>query len=279
MGVKTTQKVTNALFTVSGLITIAILIIVVSYILINGISVINLDFIFSKPLDSGRDGGIFPMISSSIYLLVVTLLIAIPLGVGSAVYMVEYNRSVKFEVSIRFLSQILASVPSIVFGLFGLTFFIFFLKMDWSIFVAGLILALMSAPTIFQVAEVSLRVVPDMYKEASYGLGATKWQCITSVILPNAIGGIFTGIILALTRAFSEAAAVMYLVGSSLDIPTSIFDTGRPLPLHLYVLASEGISMENAYGTAFVLVAIVLAITLLSNYLISRYQTKRGFSS
>lgn len=276
MSAKTSQKLFNSLFKISGFITILLLLIIVGYILINGIDVINFEFIFSHPMESGKYGGIFPMILSSIYLIVIALLIAVPVGVGSAVYMVEYNKNHKLEIFIRFLSQVLSAVPSIVFGLFGLAFLVFFLKMGWSIFAGGLILALMSIPTIFQVSEVSLKTVPEIYKEGCYGMGATKWQCICSIVLPLSIGGIFTGIVLALTRAFSEAAAVMYLVGSSLEMPTSIFDTGRPLPLHLYVLASEGISMENAHGTAFVLIMIVLIITVLSNFIISRYQSNVG---
>lgn len=279
MAAKTMQKFTNSLFIISGLITLSLLVIIVGYILIKGFHVVNFEFIFSKPIDSGKSGGIFPMILSSLYLLVITALISVPIGVGSAIYIVEYNKNQKLEDFIRFMSQILASVPSIVFGLFGLAFLVFFLKLGWSILTGGLILALMSVPTIFQVSEVALKSVPEIYKEGCYGMGATKWQCIKSIVLPAAISGIFTGIILALTRAFSEAAAVMYLVGSSLDIPTSLLDTGRPLPLHLYVLASEGISMENAYGTAFVLIVIVLIITVLSNFLISRYQSRVGVLS
>lgn len=279
MMAKTTQKITNSLFIISGFLTLSILVIITGYILVNGFSVIDLEFILSHSIDSGRSGGIFPMIISSFYLLAVTMMIAVPIGVGSAIYMVEYNRNQKLEVFIRLLSQILSSVPSIVFGLFGLAFLVFFLKVGWSLLTGGLILALMSIPTIFQVSEVAIKTVPEIYKEGCYGMGATKWQCIKSIVLPTAIGGIFTGIILALTRAFSEAAAVMYLVGSSLEMPLSLLDTGRPLPLHLYVLASEGISMENAYGTAFVLIVIVLAITLMSNFLISRYQTKMGLLS
>ncbi len=279
MATKTMQKLTNSLFIISGVITLTLLVIIVGYILIKGFHVVNFEFIFSKPIDSGKSGGIFPMILSSIYLLVITTLISVPIGVGSAIYIVEYNKNQKLEDFIRFMSQILASVPSIVFGLFGLAFLVFFLKLGWSILTGGLILALMSVPTIFQVSEVALKSVPEIYKEGCYGMGATKWQCIKSIVLPAAIGGIFTGIILALTRAFSEAAAVMYLVGSSLDIPTSLLDTGRPLPLHLYILASEGISMENAYGTAFVLIVIVLVITILSNFLISRYQSRVGVLS
>ncbi|MBQ8017973.1 MAG: phosphate ABC transporter permease PstA [Methanobrevibacter sp.] len=276
MHVKSIQKITSFWFKLSGAITLAILMIIVSYILIKGIGAINLEFLLTKPVDSGREGGILPMILSSLYLLAVTSFIAIPLGVGSALYMAEYNKNPRLEVVIRFISQVLASVPSIVFGLFGLAFLIFFLKTGWSLLSGGVILSLMSMPTIYQVSEVALKSVPEHYKEGCYGMGATKWQCITSIILPTAASGIFTGIILALTRAFSEAAAVMYLVGSSLEMPTSLLDTGRPLPLHLYVLATEGISMENAYGTAFVLIAIVLTITILSNHIISKYEIKLG---
>ena len=129
-------------------------------------------------------------------------------------------------------------------------------------------------PTIFQVSEVSLKSVPEAYKEASYGLGATKWQTIQKVILPTALPGIVTGIILGITRAISEAAAVMYAVGSSIKIPLSIFDPGRPLALHLYILATEGISLENAYGTAAILVIMVLLITFITNFVVDRYQKK-----
>ena len=132
----------------------------------------------------------------------------------------------------------------------------------------------MAIPTIFQVAEVTLTSIPESYKEGSYGLGATKWQTIANVVLPAAIPGIITGIILAMTRAISEAAAVMYAVGSALTVPISIFDPGRPLPLHLYVLATEGISLDNAYGTAAVLVVIVLILTIITNFVVDKYQRK-----
>lgn len=151
--------------------------------------------------------------------------------------------------------------------------------MGWSILTGGVILALMSVPTIFQVSEVALKSVPEMYKEGCYGMGATKWQCIKSIILPISIGGIFTGIILALTRAFSEVRKQNVSCRIISEMPISILDNGRPLPLHLYLLASEGISMENAYGTAFILIIIVLIITLMSNFLISRYQSKVGVLS
>lgn len=271
---KISQKIMNAIFILSGIATLLILIIILGYILVKGLPVVNLEFLLGEPIDSGESGGIFPMIVSSIYVVLIAAVIATPLGVGAAIYMSEYATNQKIIKFIRFGSETLASIPSIVFGLFGLAFFVVFLQLGWSILSAGLVLAIMAIPTIFQVAEVTLTSIPDSYKEGSYGLGATKWQTIYSVVLPAAIPGIITGVILAMTRAISEAAAVMYAVGSALTVPISIFDPGRPLPLHLYVLATEGISLDNAYGTAAVLVIIVLLLTIITNFVVDRYQRK-----
>lgn len=271
---KTSQKIMNGVFILSGVITLLILVIILGYILVKGLPVINFEFLFSSPIDAGREGGIFPMIISSIYVVFIAAIIATPLGVGAAIYMSEYASNQKVIKFIRFESETLASIPSIVFGLFGLAFFVVFLKLGWCILSGGLVLALMAIPTIFQVAEVTLSSIPNSYKEGGYGLGATKWQVIYSVILPAALPGIITGVILAMTRAISEAAAVMYAVGSALTVPVSIFDPGRPLPLHLYVLATEGVSLQNAYGTAAVLVIIVLVLTIATNLVVDRYQKK-----
>lgn len=274
MSPKTSQKIMNVIFILSGIITLLILIIILGYILIKGLPVVNLEFLLGEPIDSGESGGIFPMIISSIYVVLIAAIIGTPLGVGAAIYMSEYATNQKIIKFIRFGSETLASIPSIVFGLFGLAFFVVFLQLGWSILSAGLVLAIMAIPTIFQVAEVTLTSIPESYKEGSYGLGATKWQTIANVVLPAAIPGIITGIILAMTRAISEAAAVMYAVGSALTVPISIFDPGRPLPLHLYVLATEGISLDNAYGTAAVLVVIVLILTIITNFVVDKYQRK-----
>ncbi len=268
------QKIMNSVLIFSGVLTISVLVIILAFILIEGLPAINLEFIFGSVKDQGRSGGIFPVIVSSLYVTLISVLIAAPLGVGAAIYVVEYAENRKLVNIIRFGAETLASIPSIVFGLFGFAFFVMFLKMGWSVFSAGLVLAIMAIPTIFQVVEVSLRSVPSTYKEGSYGLGATKWQTICNVILPAAIPGIVTGIILAMTRAISEAAAVMYTVGSSVSMPISMFDPGRPLPLHLYILATEGISLQNAFATAAVLVIIVMVITFLTNYFTQRYQNK-----
>lgn len=271
---KTSQKIMNGVFILSGVITLLILVTILGYILVKGLPVINFEFLFSSPIDAGREGGIFPMIISSIYVVFIAAIIATPLGVGAAIYMSEYASNQKVIKFIRLGSETLASIPSIVFGLFGLAFFVVFLKLGWCILSGGLVLALMAIPTIFQVAEVTLSSIPNSYKEGGYGLGATKWQVIYSVILPAALPGIITGVILAMTRAISEAAAVMYAVGSAITVPVSIFDPGRPLPLHLYVLATEGVSLQNAYGTAAVLVIIVLVLTIATNLVVDRYQKK-----
>lgn len=271
---KKSQKIMNYVFIFSGVLTLSILIIILGYILINGLPALNLEFIFGQTIDSGKSGGIFPMIISSLYVTFISTIIATPLGVGAAIYIAEYSKNGKLTELIRFGAKTLASIPSIIFGLFGMSFFVKFLGLKWSILSGGLVLAIMAIPTIFQIAEVSLSSVPDTYKEGSLGLGATKWQTIYRVVLPAALPGIITGVIFGMTRAISEAAAVMYAVGSSTSIPISMLDPGRPLPLHLYILATEGISLPNAYGTAAVLVIIVLVMTFLTNYFVRKYQKK-----
>ncbi len=261
-------------FWISGIITIMILLVIIGYILFKGFEVLSLEFIFSAPIDSGRAGGIFPMIISSLYVTLISGLVAAPLGVGAAVYLAEYSEDGWIVKLIRFGAETLASIPSIVFGLFGLSFFVIFLGLGWSVLSGGLVLALMALPTIFKVAEVSIDAVPESYREGSLALGATKWETVYRVVLPAATPGITTGVILGMARAISEAAAILFAVGAALTIPVSIFDPGRPLPLHLYILATEGISLEYAFGTAAVMVIIVLIITVVTNNMVDRYQKK-----
>ncbi|MDP3065625.1 MAG: phosphate ABC transporter permease PstA [Methanobacteriaceae archaeon] len=264
----------NSIFWASGILTILILVVVIGYVLFKGLPFVSLEFLFSDPIDSGRAGGIFPMIMSSIYVTLIALLLAAPLGVGAAVFLAEYageNRTVKL---IRFGAETLSSIPSIVFGLFGLAFFVVYLGLGWSVLSGGLTLALMALPTVLAASEVSVESINKSYSEGSLALGATKWQTIYKVVIPAAIPGITTGIILGMARAIAEAAAVMYTVGAALLIPTSLMDPARPLPLHLYLLATEGISMDNAWATAAVLVILILIITVSTNTLVDRYRKK-----
>ena len=271
---KNAQKIMKGVFWASGIVTIIILLIIIGYILIKGLPVVNLEFLLANPIDSGKSGGIAPMIVSTIIVTVVAVLVAAPLGVGAAVFIEEYTKENIFVKLIRFGSETLASIPSIVFGLFGLAFFVVFLGMGWSLFSGGLVLAFMALPTILQVSEVSIAAVPKSYAEGSLALGGSKWQTVYRVILPAAIPGITTGVILGMARAMSEAAAILFVVGSALAMPLSIFDPGRPLPLHLYVLATEGVSLDNAYGTAAVLVLLILVITVVTNTVVERYSKK-----
>ncbi|MDD1774288.1 MAG: phosphate ABC transporter permease PstA [Methanobacterium sp.] len=264
----------KTIFWASGILAILILLVIIGYIIIKGLPVMSLEFIFGEPIDSGRSGGIFPMIVSSIYVTLVAVLVATPLGVGAAIYLAEYAGENNLVRAIRFGTETLASIPSIIFGLFGLSFFVIFLGMGWSVLSGALTLAIMALPTILATAEVSIESVNKSYGEGSLALGATKWQTVYRVVLPAALPGITTGVILGMGRAVAEAAAILYTVGAALSIPISLFDPARPLPLHLYMLATEGISLENAYGTAAVLVILILLITIISNSLVDRYSKK-----
>jgi phosphate transport system permease protein len=274
MSPKMSQKIMKGVFWASGILTVLILLVIIGYILYKGLPVVNMSFIFSNPIDSGKSGGIFPMIVSSLYVTFIAIIVATPLGVGAAVYLSEYAGETTLVKLIRFGAETLASIPSIVYGLFGLAFFVVYLGLGWCVLSGGLILAIMALPTILQVAEVSLEAVPSSYREGSLAIGATKWQTIYNVVLPAAVPGITTGVILGLARAISEAAAILFAVGAALSVPISIFDPARPLPLHLYILATEGISLDNAYGTAAVLVLLVLVITVVTNTLVERYSKK-----
>lgn len=277
MNASTTKKqdtIMKYVFWGLGLLTLLILIVIIGYILINGLPYISWEFLTTSPKDFGAEGGILPMIVSTIYVTFFAVLIATPIGVGSAIYLYEYAGEGKFVKAIRFCSESLASLPSIIFGLFGLAFFVEFLNLGWCILSASLTLAIMAMPTIMRTAENALEAVPPNYREGSLGMGATRWQTIENVILPAAIPGIITGVILGMARAIEETAAIMYTVGSSTAIPITIFDPARPLPLHLYMLATEGISIPNTFATATVLIVIILAITISTNYLVDRYQKK-----
>lgn len=277
MNASTTKKqdtIMKYVFWGLGLLTLLILIVIIGYILINGLPHISWEFLTTSPKDFGAEGGILPMIVSTIYVTFFAVLIATPIGVGSAIYLYEYAGEGKFVKAIRFCSESLASLPSIIFGLFGLAFFVEFLNLGWCILSSSLTLAIMAMPTIMRTAENALEAVPPNYREGSLGMGATRWQTIENVILPAAIPGIITGVILGMARAIEETAAIMYTVGSSTAIPITIFDPARPLPLHLYMLATEGISIPNTFATATVLIVIILAITISTNYLVDRYQKK-----
>ncbi len=250
--------------------TLAALIIIIGYILINGFSHIDVEFLTQEPRKMGKEGGIFSVIIGTLYVTGVGILIATPIGIAAAIYFTEYAKEGKGVILIRFFTEILAGIPSIIFGLFGFAFFVIFLGMGWSVISGGLTLAMMVLPTLVRATEESLKTVPMSYREGSLSLGATKWQMITGVILPCCKPGILTGLILGIGRAIGESAAIMLTVGGSLRVPASLFDSTRTMAVHLYTLASEGLSQEKTYATAALLIFIVLIINGAANLISSK---------
>jgi phosphate transport system permease protein len=222
----------------------------------------------------GRHGGIFPSIVGTFLLVLLSLLFAAPLGLGTAIYLTEYTRESRLTTLIRFGVESLAGVPSIIYGLFGFIFFVIKLKMGWSLLAGSLTMAIMILPTIIRTSEEAIKSVPGNLRRVSYSLGATRWETTTRVVLPCAAPGILTGIMLSIGRTISETAAVIFTMGSSLRLPTSLMDSGRSMAVHFYILAREGISMEKAYATALVLVLIILAINAVAYYLMHRITAK-----
>jgi phosphate transport system permease protein len=264
------QKIAVFLLGACIVITLFLLIAVIGHILQKGLGQISVEFLLEEPRDMGREGGIFPTIVGTIYLVVISLIISVPIGVLSAIYLTEYTRKGPVLKAIRFATESLAGIPSIIFGLFGFTFFVIFLKLGWSVLSGSLTLAFMMLPTIVRASEEAIKSVPDAYRLGSFALGATKWQTIRKVVLPTALPGIITGIILGIGRAVGETAAVILTMGSALRIPWTIMQPARTMSVHLYILASEGISMEKAYGTAAVLIVIVIFINFLANFVMRK---------
>ena len=251
------------------------MILILFQILREGLPALQLHFFLDSPKYMGREGGIFSTIIGTMALTGVAILFGAPLGVGTAIFLREYTRESKISRIIRFGTDCLAGIPSIIFGLFGFVFFVIRLNMGWSILSGGLTLAAMILPTVISTTEESINAIPRSYHEVSYSLGGTKWQTVTHVVLPNALPGIFTGILLSVGRSIGETAAVILTAGSSLIMPTSLFSPIRTMSVHFYILAREGISMKMAYGTGAALILLVLLINVVAQWLINRYIRNR----
>ncbi len=236
---------------------------IIWYILTNGAGVVNLSFLLESPRLSGAEGGIFPAIVGTLALVTVAILTAVPLGIGTAIYLTSYAPDNAFIRLINFSVEILAGTPSVVIGLFGYAFLVIYLGFGFSILAGGLSLMFMILPWTVKASEEAIKRVPKELSEGSLALGATRWQTIRHVVIPSAMPGITTGVILGIGKAIGETAVIMYTAGSSLLLPRSIFDPVRALPYHLYILASEGISEKMSYGTAVVLLGMILVINLL----------------
>lgn len=265
-----TQQIVRAGLVALTAATLGILIFIIYYLLLKGLPAFSASFFTDPAVDMGRSGGILPFVVSTVFLTLVALAIATPLGVGTAIYLTEYTRETRATRVIRFAAECLAGVPSIILGLFGFVTFVIYLRLGWSVLSGGLTLAIMVLPTIIRTSEEAILAVPHAQREVSYSLGGTRWQTVVRVVLPGALPGIVTGIMLSIGRCIGETAAVIFTAGSSLVTPSSIFDSGRTLAVHFYILAREGISADMAYGTAAVLMVSILAINVLAYGLMHR---------
>ncbi|NNK84489.1 MAG: phosphate ABC transporter permease PstA [Desulfobacterales bacterium] len=264
------QSFAFSAFRIAAVINGIALFIIIYFMLTNGWRAITWTFLTQPPMDSMTKGGILPCIIGTFCLAFGAILVAMPIGIASAIYLNEYARPGRALRLIRLGINNLAGVPSVVFGLFGLAFFVVILKMGVSIIAGALTLGAMSLPVVIGATEEALKAVPDTYREASLGLGATKWQTIRKVVLPLALPGILTGAILGISRAAGETAPIMFTgaVFFTPILPTSIFDEVMALPYHIYVLATAGTEIEATrylqYGTALVLIALVLGMNLIA---------------
>jgi phosphate transport system permease protein len=278
---RTKEQIAFAIFRILGIITLGVLIWILGFICYNGISVMSWDFIFSYPEEGMTSGGIFPAIVGTLYLVLGSILIAFPLGVMSAIYTVEYAKNNWVTKLIRIMTNNLASIPSIVFGLFGMTLFVNTLAFGDSIIAGSLTLSLLILPVVIRTTEEALKAVPNTYRTGSMALGANKIQTIKRIILPTAFPNIITGLVLSIGRVSGETAPILFTVVAYFlpKLPSSIFDQVMALPYHLYVLATSGTDIEKsrpvAYGTALVLILIVLLMNTIAGIIKNQFQKNK----
>ena len=278
---RTKEQIAFAIFRILGIITLGVLIWILGFICYNGISVMSWDFIFSYPEEGMTSGGIFPAIVGTLYLVLGSILIAFPLGVMSAIYTVEYAKNNWVTKLIRIMTNNLASMPSIVFGLFGMTLFVNTLAFGDSIIAGSLTLSLLILPVVIRTTEEALKAVPNTYRTGSMALGANKIQTIKRIILPTAFPNIITGLVLSIGRVSGETAPILFTVVAYFlpKLPSSIFDQVMALPYHLYVLATSGTDIEKsrpvAYGTALVLILIVLLMNTIAGIIKNQFQKNK----
>lgn len=270
MNKKITQKIAFTIFRILGLLIVGILFWILGFIVINGIGVINWEFLTSYPKNGMTEGGILPAIVGTVCLIIGSMVIAFPLGVMSGIYTTEYAKSGWVIRIIRIMTNNLAGIPSIVFGLFGMALFVNTMKLGDSIIAGSLTLGLLVLPIIIRTTEEALQSIPDSFRTGSLALGASKLQTIWRVVLPMALPKIITGLILSIGRVSGETAPILFTVAAYFlpKLPTSIFDQVMALPYHLYVLATSGTDVEAskpvAYGTALVLIFIVFLMNMLA---------------
>ena len=244
-------------------ITFALLLFLIFYILINGIPYIK-PSLFSLHYTSDN-ASVIPALINTVVMTLLSLLIAVPFGIFSAIFLVEYaGKGNKFIEVIRLTTETLSGIPSIVYGLFGMLFFVNTLKWGFSVLAGAFTLSIMILPLIMRQTEEALKAVPDSYREGSFGLGAGKLRPVFRIVLPSAVPGILAGVILAIGRIVGETAALIYTAGTVAQVPKNVLGSGRTLAIHMYMLSSEGLYMNQAYATAVILLVLVVAINTLS---------------
>ena len=280
MNKKLSQQIAFIVFRVLGLVVVGILFWILGFIIVNGIGVISWDFLFTEPTEGMTSGGIFPAIVGTICLVIGSMIFAFPLGVMSAIYTNEYAGNGWIVRFIRVMTNNLSSIPSIVFGLFGMALFVNTLGFGDSIIAGSLTLGLLVLPLVIRTTEEALSAVPASYRTGSLALGATKLQTIRKVVLPAAFPNITTGLILSIGRVSGETAPILFTVAAYFlpKLPNSIFDQVMALPYHLYVIATSGTDIEAsrpmAYGTALVLIFIVLMMNIIASLIRRHYNNK-----
>ncbi len=273
------QKVaTIVITTVATLVVIPVLLIILT-IFYNGMSALSWEFLTQPPRNGMTEGGIMPAILGTILLTLGTAVAAIPLGIGAAIYLAEYAGDTILTRTIRLAIVNLAGIPSIVYGLFGLGMFVLFFQFGTSILAGSLTLGLMTLPIVISTAEESILSVPQAFRTVSYSVGATRWQTIRHQVLPHAMPGIITGIILGLSRAIGETAPILFTVAAFYlpDLPNSVFDQTMALPYHLYVISTQvpGMPLTVQYGTALVLLLFTLSLTFVATMIRSTMRRRR----
>lgn len=267
------------LLTVIAALTIFVIVAILAYILIRGVGAVSPGFLFTPPSNGMKAGGIWPAIVGTFYLTLGTALFAVPLGIGAAIYLAEYARESTLTRVIRIAITNLAGIPSVVYGLFGLGLFVLFLKFGTSILAGSMTLAIMTLPVIISTTEEALRSVPQSFRVVSVSLGGTRWQTVRKVVLPEALPGILTGIILGLERAAGETAPIMFTAAAFFlpRMPSSPLDPTMALPYHLFVISTQvpGMPVQIQFGTALVLLVFVVGMNLVATLIRSRARARR----
>jgi phosphate transport system permease protein len=273
------QRLGFALLALAALVVVAPILLVIGSVIVQGVGAISWDFITAMPRNGMKEGGILPAIVGTLVLTLGTALAAIPVGVGGAIYLAEYARDTWLTRVIRLAIINLAGIPSVVYGLFGLGLFVLFLGFGTSILAGSLTLAIMTLPIIISAAEEALRAVPVEFRTVSASLGGTRWQGIRHVVLPQALPGIITGVILGLLRAAGETAPILFTVAAFYlpRLPTALTDETMALPYHLYVISTQvpGMPLQVQYGTALVLLVLVLSLNVVATLIRGYFRRRR----